>query len=180
MSIFKSNKSKIMENEKIITEAVNVIHEWQNVLLEKQKRGTESEVNYSRKSDIRYSIDVDDYTDWERENAEYKSFSQSVLEGMNEKGLTPIQFYKKAHIDRKLFSKLKTDYCYKPNKTTAIKLCFALDLSLDDAEELLKKAGYALSKSDPFDLAIRYCFVSGITDIDIVNEILTRLEEKTI
>ena len=174
MSLLKNNKRKIMENEKLIANAVNMIREMQSVFLEEQHKTESSDVKYSRK------VSISDYEEWERENAEYKSFSQSVLDGMNEKGLTAIQFYKKAHIDRKLFSKLKTDYCYKPNKTTAIKLCFALDLSITPAEELLKKAGYALSKSDPFDLVIRYCFACEITDIDIVNEILIRLDEKTL
>ena len=130
---------------------------------------------------VSYSVNIDtSYSKFEKLFAERTSFSQTVLELIDKKEIPTTKFYKKAHIDRKLFSKLKTDYCYKPSRITAIKLCFALDLSFAEAEELLGKAGVKLMKWDPFDLAIAYCFKKGITDIDIVNEILTQLELSTI
>ncbi len=157
-----------MRNKKQISTAVSDLKtEWE-AYLERQRSG------------VKYSINIDTYDEWERKYAEYKSFSQAVLDLIEKKGFSSTDFYKKAHIDRKLFSKMKTNYCYRPNKTTAIKLCFALDLPFDDAEELLGEAGVKLMKWDPFDLAIAYCFKNGITDIDIVNEILIQLDLNTI
>ncbi len=162
------NKLKIMKNRKQINTAVSELKAQWKAYLERQKSG------------VKHSLDVDSYNEWEKKYAEYKSFSQVFLDIVAEKDLSSIEVYTKAHIDRRLYSKMKTDYCYRPNKNTAIKLCFALDLSFEEAEVLLKKAGFALMKWDPFDLAIAYCFQHGITDIDIVNEILTELDLDTI
>lgn len=157
-----------MQNKEKIETAVGEIKtEWEEYL-ERKRNG------------VRYSLDVVVYNEWERKYAEYQSFSQAVLDLIEKKGLSSTVFYGKAHIDRKLFSKMKTDYCYRPNKITAIKLCFGLDLPFEDAEALLKKAGFALMRWDPFDLAITYCFEKGITDIDVVNEILLQLDLQTI
>ena len=78
-------------------------------------------------------------------------------------------------MDRKLFSKMKTDEQYQPNKVTAIKCCLALELAPDDAVALLKCAGYALSDTSEFDLAIRYCMEHGVYDLMTVRELLFML-----
>jgi len=144
-----------------------------------------SDVKYSRKQspNVRYSLDVDigdDYHSWEKKTATYKSFSQMVIDRLEANNLIATDFYKKAQLDRKLFSKLKTDYCYQPTKATAIKICMGLDLDITEAEKFLGAAGYSLSKNLPFDLAIRYCFENSYTNVDDVNEVLYRLGEKTL
>jgi len=159
---------KISDNSQLINKSVSEI------------RAIWTSRQEAQKSTIKYSLDIKDYSEWEKKYAEYISFSQAVLSLINQKGYSSKEFYKKAHIDRKLFSKLKTDYCYHPNKITAIKICFALELSYDETEFLLKKAGFALMNWDFFDLVISYCFKKEITDIDIVNEILIQLDEKSI
>lgn len=121
-----------------------------------------------------------DYRAWEKGHGSGNTFSASVLKKIREKGLSYRQFYVGAGIDRKLFSKIKTDFCYQPTKITAIKCCLSLDLSADEADLLLKTAGYALSETISFDLAVRYCISHGITDIDDVNAVLYELEEKTL
>ena len=91
--------------------------------------------------------------------------------GIDESGMTDAECYKKANVDRKLFSKIRcNDYIL--NKKTIIRLCFVLKLSLDEANELLNSAGYALSKSQDFDLIIQFCLEKKIYDLYIVNEML--------
>ncbi len=96
------------------------------------------------------------------------------------KQLDEIEVYKKADIDRKLFSKIRTQPDYHPNKNTLIKLCLAMNLDTDEIEKLLKSAGYSLSKSLRSDLILRYCFGNHIFDVITVNQILDHYGEKII
>lgn len=96
------------------------------------------------------------------------------------KNLDEVAVYKKADIDRKLFSKIRTLPDYHPNKNTLVKLCLAMNLNIDETESLLKTAGYSLSKSVRSDLLLRYCFCQKIFNIITVNEILDHYGEKII
>ncbi|MBQ9750177.1 MAG: XRE family transcriptional regulator [Clostridia bacterium] len=83
--------------------------------------------------------------------------------------------YKKARIDRRLFSKIRSSKKYVPCKKTVVALCLALELSREDADALLSSAGYSLSRSEEYDLAIAFCLSRQIFDFDDINEMLYEL-----
>ena len=96
------------------------------------------------------------------------------------KKLDEVEVYKKADVDRKLFSKIRTQADYHPNKNTILKLCLAMNLDAEESEDILKTAGYSLSKSLRSDLILRYCFSHKVFDVITVNEILDHYGEKVI
>ncbi len=103
-----------------------------------------------------------------------ETFSERLLRLIDESGMTDVEVYKRAGIDRKLFSKIRTDKNYHPKIRVVYAFIFVLRLNLDDARDLLASAGYSISPAHEYDLAMQYCIEEGF-DIDTVNEILYAL-----
>lgn len=147
--------------------------ELQRSQMKQMNRASADTYGYMQETHYRkiLSIEVDDPL------ALDESFSKALLRIIDEKGLSDVEVYKKANIDRKLFSKIRSNEHYTPSKRTAIALCLALELNLEETDDLLERAGYALSHSQKFDVIVEYFIIREIYDIYQINEVLFQYDQ---
>ncbi len=100
------------------------------------------------------------------------SFHETLFRQIDRSGLTDVDVYKRAHIDRRFFSKLKNNPACHPKKKTVLAFAIALKLNLEDTIDLLQRAGYAFSPSEKRDIIVKFCIENEIYPIQKINGIL--------
>ena len=101
-----------------------------------------------------------------------KPFHEVLFDRISRSGMTDVEVYRRANIDRKLFSKIRSNPAYHPGKNTVLALAIALKMNTDETQDLLSRAEYALSPSSKSDVIIRYFIERRIFDIDLINAAL--------
>lgn len=115
------------------------------------------------------SSSIQDFID---QHEKFNDFQTMLFKLIDERNLKDSDVYNKVHIDRRLFSKIRSDKNYHPSKETIILLAIALELKENELEELLDSASYSLPKNNKYDLIIRFCFINKIFKLADVNELL--------
>jgi hypothetical protein len=114
------------------------------------------------------NVDIEEFIKIKRQPA----FNQTLFRFIDKKGVSDADVYKRAGMDRRHFSKIRSNPEYKPGKNTVIALALALELTKRETDKLLSSAGYSLSDSDTFDLVIQFCLKKKIYDFYDINQAL--------
>jgi len=126
----------------------------------------------NRMSMVMDECSEEDISNFIKKNKEEDTFQSKLLKMIDERNLKDSDVYNKVNIDRRLFSKIRSNKNYHPSKETIILLGLSLELSEKEIEELLESASYSLPMNTEFDLIIRFCFKEKIYDLFQVNEFL--------
>ena len=105
-----------------------------------------------------------------------ESFSEMVIRKLSEKGMPEAACYRRANVDRRLFGRIRNNPGYRPARQTALAFAVALELPLDEAKELLMKAGFALTHGNKTDIVVEYCIMTGNYNLTEINEVLFKLD----
>ena len=106
------------------------------------------------------------------ENNKENKFQELLFKYIDDRNLKDSDVYNRVHIDRRLFSKIRSDINYHPSKETVILLGLSLKLNEEEIEKLLNSASFSLPKNNIYDLIIRFCFIEGIYEISDINDLL--------
>lgn len=107
-------------------------------------------------------------------------FSETLLQLIDRTGKKDSEIYKKANVDRKLFSKIRNNMDYRPSKTTALAFAFALELDVEETKDFISRAGFALSHSSKFDVIVEYFLVNRNYNVFELNEVLFAVDQPLI
>ena len=107
-----------------------------------------------------------------------EGFSEYLLDLIDKKGMTDVEVYQAAGLDRRLFSKIRSDANYLPSKPTVVALAIGMKLDYDETQELLAKAGYTLSRNQLADVIVEYFIKNGLYNMDRINEALILYDQK--
>ena len=119
-----------------------------------------------------FTLDEKSINQYIDENKDENKFQKLLFKLIDERNLKDSEVYNSVNVDRRLFSKIRSNTDYHPSKDTVILLCIALKLDENDALKLLESASYTLPKNNIFDLIIRFCFIEHIYDINTINDYL--------
>ena len=106
-----------------------------------------------------------------------KSFAYKLFDLIDERGMTDVECYKKANVSKQTWYKIMNEKNYKPSKNTVIAFAIALELTLEETNHLLATVGFALSKSNKFDIIIEYFLINGEYNIFTINETLFKFDQ---
>ncbi len=140
----------------------------ENLIITKQKRAMYEDYMCEAEGSFK-SNSIDNYIN---DNKSDNKFQKLLFKLIDERNLKDSDVYNKVNIDRRLFSKIRSDENYHPSKETIILFGIALKLNEDELLSLLESASYSLPKNNVFDLIIRFCFINEIYNIDDINELL--------
>lgn len=168
ISDFRSRRAKIKLEEEKKSETVTDFEIDESVAIDFDVSSMKkTKITKTMSSTMATNRNIDDLM-----NQIEETFSQRLLRMIDERGMSDSEVYNKAYVDRRHFSKIRNDINYTPNKKTVLAFSIALELSLDEAKDLLNSAGYALSRSSKTDIIVAYFLQNKIYDMFEINDIL--------